>query len=202
MTEDKFTDDLVNQLQLDRKRYLIDTRKSVLYDLSINDKGVVDMGVDTGSGEPIRGQGKGFQQDILIFEESDKGHTSIIPRLIVEVKLNRVTSHDAIVYSEKAKRIKRIYPFVRFGLLLAGMQSVPGRVLRLEDNFDFMIVVSVPPKPDEMKSLQEIFSDELRASDVLADILFHKKRVTSLRKVLNYVNKCRLPIKSPLKTIR
>ena len=185
MTEDKFTDDLVNQLQLDRKRYLIDTRKSVLYDLSINDKGVVDMGVDTGSGEPIRGQGKGFQQDILIFEESDKGHTSIIPRLIVEVKLNRVTSHDAIVYSEKAKRIKRIYPFVRFGLLLAGMQSVPGRVLRLEDNFDFMIVVSVPPKPDEMKSLQEIFSDELRASDVLADILFHKKRVTSLRKVLN-----------------
>lgn len=185
MTEDEFTDDLVDQLRLGEDRYRIGTRKSVLYDLAINDEGVVDMGVDTDSGEPVRGRGKGFQQDILIYEESDRGHTSIVPRLIVEVKLNRVTSHDAIVYSEKAKRIKRIYPFVRFGLLLAGMPSVPGRVLRLEDNFDFMLVVSNPPNSDELNSLQQIFSDELLASDKLADILYHKKRVKSLRKVLN-----------------
>jgi len=185
MTEDEFTDDLVVQLRLETDRYRVGTRKSVLYDLTINDDGIVDMGVDTDSGKPIRGRGKGFQQDILVYEDSDKGHTSVVPRLIVEVKLNRVTSHDAIVYSEKAKRIKHIYPFVRFGLLLAGMSSVPGRVLRLEENFDFMLVVHNPPSPDELDGLRLLFNDELRASDELADILFHKKRVTSLRKALN-----------------
>jgi hypothetical protein len=184
MTEEEFTDDLVSKLRLEADRYRVATRKSVLYSMVINDDGVVDMGVDTDSGEPIRGRGKGFQQDILVYQQSDRGHTSVVPRLIVEVKLNRVTSHDAIVYSEKAKRIKRIYPFVRFGLLLAGMAVVPARVLRLEDNFDFMLVVNNPPKPHELDGLRSLFHDELRASNNLAEILFHRKRVTSLRKVL------------------
>jgi len=185
MTENEFTDELVEQLQLETERYRVGTRKSVLYTLAINDDGIVDMGVDTDSGEPIRGGGKGFQQDILVYEKSNKGHTSVVPRLIVEVKLNSVTSHDAIVYSEKAKRIKHIYPFVRFGLLLAGISSVPRRVLRLEENFDFMLVVNNPPGSDELNGLRVLFNDELRASDELSDILFHKKQVTSLRKVLN-----------------
>lgn len=185
MTEDEFTKDLVLKLKLETDRYRIGTRKSVLYDLAINDHGIVNMGVDADSGEPIRGRGKGFQQDILVYEESNEGHTSIVPRLIVEVKLNGVTSHDAIVYSEKAKRIKHIYPFVRFGLLLAGMSSVPGRVLRLEENFDFMLAFNNPPSSGELDSLRTLFNDELRASDELAGILFHNKRVKSLRKILN-----------------
>jgi len=187
MTEAEFTDDLVSKLKLETDQYYVGTRKSVLYSLSINDAGIVDMGVDIDSGEPIRGCGKGFQQDILVYEESSEGHTSVIPRLIVEVKLNGVTSHDAIVYSEKAKRIKQIYPFVRFGLLLAGMSSVPGRVLRLEENFDFMLVVNNPPSPDELNGLRSLFIDEIQASNNLADIHFHKKKVKSLRKVLNVV---------------
>lgn len=99
--------------------------------MSITDNGIVDMGVDIDSGEPIRGGGKGFEQDILIYESTPEGNTSFIPRVIPEVKLNGITSHDVIVYSEKANRIKRIYPYARYGLLLAGMKTIPGRVLRL-----------------------------------------------------------------------
>ncbi len=114
-------------------------------------------------------------------------HLFLERKAIIFNKLARPdpNSHDAIVYSEKAKRIKQIYPFVRFGLLLAGMSSVPGRVLRLEDNFDFMLVVNNPPSPDELNGLRSLFNDELQASNDLADILFHKKKVKSLRKVLN-----------------
>jgi len=74
-----------------------------------------------------------------------------------------------------------------FGLLLAGMSSVPGRVLRLEENFDFMLVVNNPPSPDDLNGLRSLFNDGLQASNNLADIHFHKKKVKSLRKVLNVV---------------
>lgn len=41
----------------------------------IDDQGQVDMGVDSDTGEPVRGGGKGFQQDILIYEETLDGNT-------------------------------------------------------------------------------------------------------------------------------
>ena len=86
------------------------------------------MGVDKDSGQPLRGSGRGFEQDILIYDESDKGHTSVVPRVVLEVKVGSVSTHDVIVYSEKADRIRRVYPYVRYGFVLAGLKSIPGRV--------------------------------------------------------------------------
>ena len=131
MNEKEFTEYLIKVLNLQIKPFQIATKKSVLYKMAINDQGHVDMGVNADSGEVIRGGGKGFEQDILIYEETKGGHTSFIPRVIAEVKLRRVTTHDAIVYSEKARMIRSIYPFVRYGLILADMDHIPGRVLRL-----------------------------------------------------------------------
>lgn len=148
----------------------------------INDEGHVDMGVDIDSGEPIRGGGKGFEQDVLIYEETRDGHTSLIPRVIAEVKLKRVTTHDAIVYSEKARRIRRIYPFVRYGLILADMKSIPGRVLRLGEEFDFIEVIGNPLSPSDLKQCRELFKSELDTSRELSKILFGNKKITSLRK--------------------
>lgn len=153
MKENAFADDLVLRLKWEHDRYKLATRKAVLYELAIDDDGVVDMGVDNDIGEPVRGQGKGFQQDVLIYEEKWDGHTSVIPRVIVEVKLDRVTTHDAIVYSQKAGRIKRIYPYVRFGMLMGGMKAIPRRVLRLEEHFDFMFVVDNPPTQNQIEWL-------------------------------------------------
>ena len=185
MSENAFVDNLVSRLPWDDNRFVIATRRAVLYELAIDDKGNVDMGVDADIGEPIRGQGKGFQQDILIYEPSLEGNTSIVPRVIVEAKLNHVTTHDAIVYSQKAGRIKRIYPYVRFGLLMGGMSSIPRRVLRLEEHFDFMIVVDDPPTRDQLERLSSLLEAEIRTSDELADIVFRGKRITSLRKSLD-----------------
>jgi hypothetical protein len=95
-----------------------------LYDLSFDSKGVVTMGVDPDSGEPIRGRGRGFEQDILVFDEVSDSHTSIVPRIVAEVKLGSVTTHDVIVYSEKADRIRRVYPYLRYGFLLRGMKAI------------------------------------------------------------------------------
>jgi hypothetical protein len=111
------------------------SKKSVLYALSFDEQGQLQLGVDA-AGEPVRGGGTGFEQDILIFERVQGGVTSIIPRVIAEVKFGRVTTHDALTYAEKARRIRIIYPFVRYGLILGQMSGIPGRVLRLGQEFD------------------------------------------------------------------
>ena len=184
MNENQFTDYLIKKLDLDISPLLIETRKSVLYEMAIDDQGRVNMGVDSDTGEPVRGGGKGFQQDILIYEETIDGNTSIIPRVIAEVKLRNVTTHDTIVYSEKARRIKRIYPFVRFGLILAEIQNIPGRVLRLGECFDFIHTIKNPPSYSEIKICRSLFNSEIRISKELSKMLFHGKKIKSLRKII------------------
>ncbi len=110
----------------------------MLYDLSFDDRGKVALGVDPETGKPIQGKGKGFEQDILVFDKAPGGQTSIIPRVVAEVKYGAVNTHEVIVYSEKADRIRRVYPYVRYGFVLGGMAHIPGRVLRLGQRFDFI----------------------------------------------------------------
>ncbi len=184
MTENEFTDMFVSLLSLEISPCKIATRKSVLYDMAITDKGIVDMGVDIDTGEPLRGGGKGFEQDILIYENTPNGHTSFIPRIITEVKLNRITSHDVIVYSEKARRIKRIYPYSRYGLLLVGLKTIPGRVLRLEGDFDFIFTIKEEVTESCIKAAREIYESELEISRKLSDILTNKKKVSFFWKQL------------------
>jgi hypothetical protein len=104
--------------------------------------------------------------------------------LIVEVKLNRVTTHDAIVYSEKARRIRKIYPYVRYGLLLGGMEVIPGRVLRLGEAFDFIHTVGNPPTAEELQILHDLLVDEVKVSEDLTAVLFRRMKICSLRRRL------------------
>jgi hypothetical protein len=79
-------------LQLDGCR--VGTHQNILYDLTIEDDGRIHMGVDTDAGMPLRGGGKGFEQDILLFEEPAASDSApIVPRVVAEVEFNSVSSH-------------------------------------------------------------------------------------------------------------
>ena len=67
------------------------------------------------------------------------------------------------------------------------MKRVPGRMLRLEEIVDFMHVIKGPRRSCELDDMQALMDDELRASDELADIFLHNKRVLIFRKVLSLV---------------
>lgn len=159
------------------------TKKSVLYDLSIDDQGQLRLGLDE-RGEPKRGGGTGFEQDILVFERFPAGRTSIVPRVIAEVKLGRITTHGALTYAEKARRIRAIYPFVRYGLLLGQMAAIPGRVLHFGQEFDFIAAMSYPARPAEIEALGHLFRDELAASRNLGAILAERAKVRVLHRGL------------------
>jgi hypothetical protein len=182
--EDEFADQLAVLLTSALAPHRVARKRSLLYDLSFDHRGIVTMGVDPDTGEPIRGRGRGFEQDILVFDEVTDSHTSVVPRIVAEIKFGAVTTHDVIVYSEKADRIRRVYPYLRYGFVLGGMKSIPGRVLRLGQRFDF--IASVPSDLSESSVGQfcSVMREEAATSVQLTELLFGKRKATLLRRKL------------------
>jgi hypothetical protein len=184
MTESQFTDEIVAIISPRITDALVGSGISVLYEMPIDDDGVIQMGVDSDTGEPIRGRGTGFEQDILVFEQKTIGSTTIIPRVIIEVKYGRVTTHDAIVYSYKAECIKRVYPFCRYGMIIGNATNVPGRVLRHGRNFDFVYALTYPLVDDQMEQMCAILIAELASSRLAGEMMRGKKKIRLIRREL------------------
>ena len=103
---------------------------------------------------------------------------------MAEIKFGNVTTHDAIVYSEKADRIRRVYPYVRYGFIFGGMSHIPGRVLRLGQRFDFIAALGEELADDEMEKFSALLRNEASASMKLVEILFEKKKPSLYHKSL------------------
>lgn len=185
MNEDSFTDLLVDGIASQLAPYRVGRKRSLLYDLSFDHKGIVAVGVDPDTGEPIRGKGRGFEQDILVFEEAANGQTSVVPRIVAEVKFNSVTTHDVIVYSEKADRIRRVYPYVRYGFVLGGFDQIPGRVLRLGQRFDFIVAIDEHLTRPKLNAFAILMKEEAEASVALSNVLFGKSKPRVFRKIFS-----------------
>ena len=91
-----------------------------------------------------------FETDLLAYEK-DK---SIKPRIIIEAKVNNVSTHDAITYSYKAQTHKNVTPYLRYGIMMGNRKHypLPGRLFRHGTNFDFMISFRDFVLSDEEKS--------------------------------------------------
>src|SRR4051812_33602485 len=82
----------------------------------------------------------GYETDLLIAEQ-EKTHW--VPRVVVEFKLGRVSTHDALTYSAKAATHKQVHPHLRYGIVIGGYDGpVPQRLLRHGNNFDFMLTLA------------------------------------------------------------
>jgi hypothetical protein len=188
ITEKKFVTELIKRVSSSITDAKIDSGKNVLYEMPIDDDGIVQMGVDD-AGEAIRGKGTGFEQDILVYEQNTKGQTSVIPRVIAEVKFSSVTTHDAIVYSYKAECIKRIYPFCRYGMIIGDFDSIPGRVFRHGRNFDFICSIAYPFLDEQIQQVQKLFTSELVASRNIVAILKGKLKPWIVQKNLTVIER-------------
>jgi hypothetical protein len=117
-----------------------------------------------------------FETDILIYEHIDDEIWT--PRIVIETKINSVTTHDAITYSKKAQNHRAVHPFLRYGMLLGNMGEVgvPARVLRHGENFDFMIAwKDFNPSSNEIEVTQDIVASELMASQTVEKVLFNNR---------------------------
>jgi len=133
---------------------------------------------------------KEFETDILIYEQNAD---VIKPRIIIETKLSKITTHDAIVYSNKAQNHKTITPFIRYGIIIGdrGYHPLPGRLFRHGINFDFMMSFKKEEiDKDEKKVLKELIEKELRYSNQIEEMIYNsrsksRKHYFVLQKELN-----------------
>jgi hypothetical protein len=89
---------------------------------------------------PIRSRNSYFETDISVWDERDDG--TFTPRVVIETKLRKVSTHDALTYSTKASSHKQVHPYLRYGILVGeyGDRPLPGRLFRHGAYFDFMVI--------------------------------------------------------------
>ncbi|MBA7498187.1 hypothetical protein ES704_00922 [subsurface metagenome] len=131
-----------------------------------------------------------YETDLLVYQKIDNEKWK--PRIIIEGKINSVTTHDAITYSQKASTHKNVHPYLRYGILLGNRKHypLPGRLFRHGAYFDFMLSwKAYKPAEDEWKNFLDIINSEIEYSKKLEEILFHsrsknRKRYTILHRPL------------------
>ncbi len=112
-----------------------------------------------------------FETDLVIYEENDG---TIKPRVIIEAKLGKMNTHDAITYSYKAEKHKAITPYLRYGIMIGNRKhySLPGRLFRHGTNFDFMFsFVNIEPNRKEWKAFTEMLEKEVEYSRLMEEML-------------------------------
>ncbi len=126
--------------------------------------------------KPSSSKSISYETDLLIVENKDANVW--IPRVVIECKIDRVTTHDAITYSEKAFTHKRVHPYLRYRIIFGNRRTypLPGRLFRHGLYFDFMASwVSFEPTDSELNALMDIFLDEAKASQTLQEMIFNSK---------------------------
>lgn len=106
-----------------------------------------------------------YQTDLLVVE--NQSAKTWIPRVVIECKLSRINTHDAIIYSAKAATHKQVHPYLRYGILLGAHEAknFPGRVFRHGAYFDFMVTWrSEKATADEWRKMVKLIKAEIRAS--------------------------------------
>jgi hypothetical protein len=118
-----------------------------------------------------------YETDVLITEEV--GEDVWKPRVVIEAKLGKVSTHDAITYSEKASTHKKVHPYLRYGILIGDRKHypLPGRLFRHGAYFDFMLSwTGIVPSESELSVLLSLILDEVKASRDLEDILYTSRK--------------------------
>ncbi len=117
-----------------------------------------------------------FATDFIVVEGTDGGWK---PRIVVEAKVDSVTTHDAITYSQKAANHKSVFPYLRYGIMLGNRQHypLPGRLYRHGTQFDFMISFREhEPSTKELEAFRDVLIDEVEASQALERMIYESRR--------------------------
>jgi hypothetical protein len=171
MREIKFQDLMVKLIneKLDNKKFVAYRGKALLYELWADE----DLNIVGDPKNPKRGSGA-FETDVTIFAKKDGIE---VPFIIIEVK-ESITTHDIIIYSNKASRHKTVYPFLRYGLVAYDLDTIPKRFFKHNKEIDFFLAVSEYIDSDAKlsKILFELVKNELKIFENLQKILHNKDK--------------------------
>ena len=140
---------------------------NLLYQIQLNRELKLSLSEEELS-HPKRGN-SAFQTDICIFDTIGDVE---LPRVVIEFKTS-ITTHDILTYSTKAGNHKRIYPYLRYGLLISEFDSIPNRVFTHNEHLDFVIAArKYKDKKVLQKFIRDLLKKEIAISRTLEEIHF------------------------------
>lgn len=148
--------------------FLVERGQPLLYELKVSDS--LEVMQPAQVKKPRRGS-SAFETDLCIFEQLDEDVR--IPRVVIEFKTG-ITTHDVLTYSAKAERHKRIYPYLRYGMLASSEKAVPGRVFTHNESLDFFFAVSGLSEEQFKADLAHLLEAEVQASKLMQAIAYGK----------------------------
>jgi hypothetical protein len=153
----------------------VEKHAPLLYELKVSDS--LEIMDPERVKHPARGT-SAFQTDLCVFETLKSG--ARLPRVVVEFK-TRVTTHDILTYSAKATRHKRIYPYLRYGLIASMESIVPGRAFTHNEALDFVFASSGLSKAGFADQFLALLNAEVAASRLLQRISYSKLKTRLFR---------------------
>ena len=129
-----------------------------------------------GTNKPLSSK---YETDLLVCDISADGRW--IPRVVVECKLRRVSTHDAVTYSTKAATHKQVHPYLRYGFLAGERQhyAIPVRLVKHGAYFDFMATWAGPDPTDiEWEEFCQLVKEEIIASRAMQELLKTHRSIT------------------------
>lgn len=166
--EDIWTESICELLrkELDSNRYEVNCFEKVPYSIFVNGykNGIEDL-------EMLK-----YEVDLLIKEKRDN---YAVPRLIIESKYKKISTHDAITYSDKAKCHKDIFCGLRYGIMVGNSNDkyLPSRVLNHGNDFDFMFIFQDDkPNDKEWKLFVDIVKRNLESANKFEDIIKERRK--------------------------
>ena len=168
MTEEEFQDMLTAKLKEYFKKdgIAVNKWKNLIYRVIVgsNMKYVPETPLKN-----IRGR-FAFQTDILISKDS-------VPLVVIELKYRGITTHNILTYSSKAQEHKRIYPYLRYGLVAGGRKNIPKRFFVHNFGFDFAFALPDLEDKEETEKLVEILREQVSNASTLLKIFEQNKKV-------------------------
>ncbi len=125
-----------------------------------------------------------YETDLLVFEWINDDTWK--PRVVIELKVENFSSHEAIAYDKKAQCHKNVHPYLRYGVFLANVngQGLAPRLLRHGDNFDFLLAWnSCKGTSEEWDTLGQMIKHEIKASQTIEEVLYTNRNKD--RKIYN-----------------
>jgi hypothetical protein len=142
--------------------------RPLLYEVIVDNK--LELTVDPK--RPVRGD-SAFQTDLCIFERREDIE---IPRVVLEFK-TRITTHDVLTYSAKARKHKQVYPYLRYGFVVSEELYVPRRFFVHNDALDFFAALKNIKEPKELdRFFSRLIQTEVETSKRMESVTFGGER--------------------------
>lgn len=165
MQEDEFVEvALAAGRDVLRPPLLMDRGRALLYEVAVDNR----LRLTVKPAAPKRGQ-SAFQTDLAVFERVE-GEVEI-PRVVLEFK-KRLTTHDVLTYAAKSRKHKQVYPYLRYGLVAAGLDALPGRFFTHNEGLDFAVAAGSYRRQGLHSLFERLLQKEVDASRRLESIAF------------------------------